>query len=79
VRVATPLVRNGCDHHHPPDKESGKERHTFIAVHSEMLAQICADYSSLPDPRTLSAIEIRWFYENMRKSLHEATKPRKTK
>lgn len=39
-----------------------------------MLLQICRDYSSLPDPRTLRFSEIRWFYEGMRAELKRHTK-----
>jgi hypothetical protein len=44
-----------------------------------MLLQICADYPGLPDPRTLSMTEIEFFYEGIRASLREASKPRPKK
>lgn len=31
-----------------------------------MLRQICRDYPGLPDPRTLSLSEIRFFYDGLR-------------
>ena len=34
-----------------------------------MLVQICLDYSALPNPRTLSLPEIRFYYEGVRGSL----------
>lgn len=43
-------------------------------VYGEMLAQVCLDYSSLPDPRTLSMAEIRYFYEYLRPTLRRHTK-----
>lgn len=50
--------------------------HTVHAVYGEMLLQICRDYPGLPDPRTLSMSEIRFFYDGLRKELREATKPK---
>lgn len=35
----------------------------------EMLTQICIDYSTLPDVRTLEVHEIKFFYEGLRGSL----------
>lgn len=64
-----PRVRN--------DEGEHVESHTFWAVHRQMLLQICLDYASLPDPRTLTASEIRFFYDGIRDSLKERTKPRK--
>jgi len=49
---------------------------TFIQVHCEMLFQICRDYSSLPDFRSLTASEIRFFYEGLRNELKQGSKPR---
>lgn len=53
--------------------------HKMVPVYSEMLLQICSEYPGLPDPRTLSMAEIRFFYEGARASLHEHTKPRPQK
>ncbi len=50
--------------------------HTGPVVFLAMLLQICRDYSSLPDPRTLTIGEIRTFYDNLRPELRERTKPR---
>ena len=36
-----------------------------------MLRQICMDYSSLPDVRTLSEDEIIWFYDGLRPMLRK--------
>lgn len=41
-----------------------------------MLVQICRDYSALPDFRTLSMREIRFFYDALRSELQHGTKPR---
>jgi hypothetical protein len=46
-------------------------------VYGEMLLQICRDYPGLPDPRTLTACEIRFFYEGLRGELRHATKPKR--
>lgn len=43
-------------------------------VYSEMLLQITMDYPGLPDPRTLTNSEIRFFYEGLRPSLRKHTK-----
>jgi hypothetical protein len=49
------------------------------AVYGEMLLQISMDYPGLPDPRTLSMSQIRYFYDGLRGALKERTKPPKTK
>lgn len=54
------------------------EGHTVFAVYREMLLQVCRDYSTLPDPRTLSMREIRNFYEPLRGDLKEHTKRKKS-
>ena len=48
-------------------------RHTLQKVYAEMLRQICADYSSLPDPRSLTMAEIRFFYDGLRPTLKKYT------
>jgi hypothetical protein len=40
-----------------------------------MLLQICRDYPGLPDPRSLTMSEIRFFYEGLRSELRRFTKP----
>lgn len=37
-----------------------------------MLLQICSDYSGLPDARTLTIEEIKFFYNPLRASLIES-------
>jgi len=51
------------------------EHHTAPAVYREMLLQICRDYATLPDPRTLTVEEIVFFYEGSRPGLKRYTKP----
>lgn len=34
-----------------------------------MMLQISRDYAGLPDVRTLSVFEIRWFYDGLRHEL----------
>lgn len=43
-----------------------------------MLLQICRDYSGLPDARTLTMSNIRFFYEGIRPELKKHTKPKST-
>lgn len=77
LETDVPLVRRGSDYCHPRDAETGAPQHTTEVVYAEMLIQICRSYASLPDPRTLSMREIRWFYEGIRSELHQSTKPAK--
>jgi hypothetical protein len=51
--------------------------HTSSRVHRTMLWQICRDYSTLPDPRTLTITEIVFWYAGLRADLYERTRPRK--
>jgi hypothetical protein len=44
-----------------------------LNVYAEMLRQICVDYPALPDPRTLSMVEIRFFYNGSRAALKRHT------
>jgi hypothetical protein len=44
-------------------------------VYREMLLHVTAEYPGLPDPRTLTLDEIEFFFEAMRPSLIEATRP----
>jgi hypothetical protein len=69
-------VRHGANWRWPADRKTGVAVHTAMLVYGEMLLQICSTYPGLPDPRTLTFSEIRFFYNGMRKSLHESTKPR---
>jgi hypothetical protein len=69
-------VRLGADAFLPLDQE-GKPQHTFAGVYREMLRQVCRDYPGLPDPRTLTLTEIRFFYDGLRKELQRYTKPKK--
>lgn len=65
--VVDKLVRRG------EDVRLGE--HTAPAVYREMLLQICSDYATLPDPRTLTVEEIVFFYEGRRAGLKRHTKP----
>ena len=49
--------------------------HTRVNVFSEMFRQICRDYPSLPDARTLTEREILFFYEGIREELKRTTRP----
>ena len=68
--MRTPLVRGGVDTRLPHGN------HVRHAVYSEMLLQCVRDYAGLPDPRTLTGAELRFFYEGLRGELRETTKPR---
>jgi len=76
-------VRKGVDEklkrRPPTDKESGHPGHILSLVYQEMMLQICLDYSSIPDVRTLSMSEIRFFYNGIRSKLQSETKPRDKK
>lgn len=50
-----------------------------MPVYTEMLRQVCRDYSGLPDPRTLTLSEIRFFYEGLRPELRKSTAPKTKK
>jgi hypothetical protein len=67
--VRTPVIRGGVD-----DKFVDGN-HTFLAVYTEMFLQISMDYNSLPDPRTLTASEIRFYFNGLREGLKSHTKP----
>jgi hypothetical protein len=69
-------VRNGANWRSPRDLKSDIATHTARAVYREMLLQICSTYHVLPDPRTITLTEIRFFYDGMRASLCASTKPR---
>jgi hypothetical protein len=60
-----PLVRHGVD------EKLTRGRHRIVAVYSEMLLQVSREYPGLPDPRTMTLAEIRFFYEGLRYSLHK--------
>lgn len=47
-----------------------------MTVYSEMLLQISLEYPGLPDARTLTLDEIRFFYEGLRHNLQKMTKRR---
>jgi hypothetical protein len=66
-------VRYGADAWLPASR--GDPNHTYFTVHGEMLLQICRDYAGLPDYRTLSASEVRFFYNGLRHDLYLRTKP----
>ncbi len=68
--VATSLVRRGVDEKLP------NGQHVYFIVYTEMLLQICRDYAGLPDPRTLKAHEIRYFFNGLRSELKTHTKPK---
>lgn len=62
------VVRDGRESR-IPRHATGVRVNTLNVVHQVMLRQICRDYSSLPDPRTLTLAEIRFFYHALRPEL----------
>ena len=70
------LVRGGQEVILPDVFKTGEPLHTRRIVYGEMLLQICADYSGLPDPRTLELEEIEFFYDGLRARLIEDTRPK---
>lgn len=72
--MSFPLVRAGEDFAHPPDRETRAPNHLFPIVYSEVLLQIARDYPGAPDVRTLSAADLRFFYEGLREDLIRATR-----
>lgn len=73
LEVGVTLVRAGKDVRLPRARE-GHRQHTLDAVYREMLLQICTDYPGLPDVRTLTLGEIRFFYDGLRPTLRRHTK-----
>ena len=51
------------------DRETGTLQNYVVPVYRQMLLQIMMDYPALPDFRTLTASEIKFFYDNLRPSL----------
>jgi hypothetical protein len=78
VNVATPLVRGGVDDFLIKRPDRDEPGHTLLPVYGEMFLQICQDYHSLPDPRTLTLAEMRYFYSGLRSGLKQHTKPQTT-
>ncbi len=61
---------------HGADAKLPHGENTVGVVYRAMLLQVCRDYPGLPDARTLTAGEIRFFYDGLRAELHEHTKPK---
>jgi hypothetical protein len=61
------LVRHGVDEY------LTRGRHRVVAVYTEMLLQVSREYPGLPDPRTMTLDEIRFFYNGLRNDLRNAT------
>lgn len=58
------------------DPETGdtSNGHTLVPVYQSMLLQIARDYPGLPDLRTLSMSEIRFFYDGLRPEIAQLKK-----
>ncbi len=72
MNVLTPLVRGGADAY-IAEPDGG---HGLVNVYSEMLAQCTRAYSGLPDARTLTMSDIRFFYDWLRADIRRATAPK---
>ena len=59
------LVRHGAD------EKLTRGRHRIVAVYTEMLLQVSREYPGIPDPRTMTMEEIRFFYEGLRPELQK--------
>lgn len=46
-------------------------------IYQEMILQICMNYTSIPDVRTMDLDEIEFFYDGLKSILKETTKPTK--
>ena len=66
-------MRGGTNFRPARDPETGQARHTAEHVYPIMVWQICSDYPGLPDVRTLSLSQIRFFYEGLRPRLIKGT------
>jgi hypothetical protein len=63
----------------PPSRdEDGRvvNSHTLGPVYTVMLRQIARDYSGLPDARTLTLDQIRWFYDGLIHEISSLPPPR---
>jgi hypothetical protein len=58
-------------------RKKGKLVHTAPNVYREMILQVARDYPGLPDVRTLSMDEIRFFYDGLRAELRRYSSPTK--
>jgi len=79
------LVRAGANHWHDPveiqrgNKTLKIHAHTMGTVLWEMVLQVCMDYSSFPDFRTVDNDDVIRFFEGIRGSQLKATRPRGSK
>lgn len=71
-------MRDGKDDGRLPRNRDGQRQHTLANVYREMLIQICLDFPGLPDVRTLTLGEIRFFYDGLRGTLRKYTAPTKS-
>lgn len=62
----------------PNDRKSGAVVHTAETVYPLMMRQIAMDYPGLPDPRTMTAAEIVFWYDGLRAMLRKHTKPKES-
>ena len=60
---------------YPPDRD-GLPQHTVLTVYKSAILEICRDFSGLPDVRSMTMSQIRWFYDLIRPTLIKATKPK---
>lgn len=79
------VVRAGANHWHEPIevKHAGNtiriHAHTMGAVMNEMVLQVCMDYRSFPDYRSMETDDIIRFYEGIRESQLKATRPKSSR
>lgn len=73
-------MRDGTEGRLPRAKDDEGRRipqHTLGNVYREMMIQVCMDYPGLPDVRTLTLGEIRFFYDGLRETLKKHSAPKK--
>lgn len=74
--MGTLVVRRGVNAKIPPPRRHEPSPHKRVTVYSIMFAQICRDYHVLPDLETITAGQIRWFYDMLRPDLIKQTTPK---
>ena len=65
------IILKGAEVNFKRDNKGGLHRLRRLEVYSHMLLTIISRYPSLPDYRTLSSNDIRFFYNGLRINLKE--------
>jgi hypothetical protein len=70
------LVRGGGDFRFPEDIKARSYGHTLPNVYGEMMMQVAMDFPSLPDVRSMTLSDIRYWFNGLRAALKKRTAPR---